>query len=285
MEKQFSTKSGYAILFLSLLMLVVGIGAFFLRTPLAIVGGFVLTLTSIIIMCGFLIIEPGESMAFILFGDYRGSSRNSGFFWANPFMTKKKVSLRAQNLNGAHLKVNDLNGNPIEIAAVVVWQVKDNAKAIFAVEDYKNYVSIQSEAAVRHMANRFPYDSSEDTHESLTLRGGGDQVSELLVQELNERLAQAGIEVTEARLSHLAYAPEIASAMLQRQQASAIVSARKLIVEGAVGMVEMALERLNEKQIVHLDEERKAAMVSNLLVVLCSERAATPVVNTGTLHP
>jgi regulator of protease activity HflC (stomatin/prohibitin superfamily) len=225
MEKSYQVQSGYPIMFLGIALLL-SIGLIFTGSLIWIVVGVVGFLVGCVVLSGVLIIEPGQSVAFILFGEYKGSCRQSGFFYANPFLTKKKVSLRAQNLNGAHLKVNDLHGNPIEIAAVVVWQVKDNAQAIFAVEDYKNFVSIQSEAAVRHMANSYPYDQGEEVTDQLTLRDGGDLVAAQLVNELNERLAQAGIEVTEARLSHLAYAPEIASAMLQRQQAAAIVAAR-----------------------------------------------------------
>ncbi|WP_462265350.1 SPFH domain-containing protein [Mucilaginibacter sp.] len=238
----------------------------------------------IFVLPGLIIVNPNESKVLTLFGKYTGTVKQDGFFWVNPFTTKTKISLRANNLNGQQLKVNDKIGNPIEIAAVIVWQVKDTAKASFAVENYVQYVNIQSEAAVRHLANMFPYDNFEDETATITLRGGADQVSQMLEQELNERLARAGIDVLEARISHLAYAPEIATAMLQRQQASAIIAARRLIVEGAVGMVEMALERLSEKNIVELDEERKAAMVSNLLVVLCGERSVSPVVNTGTLY-
>ncbi|WP_240755159.1 SPFH domain-containing protein [Pedobacter sp. SYP-B3415] len=220
-----------------------------------------------------------------LFGKYVGTVKSDGFFCVNPFTVKKRVSMRANNLNGQQIKVNDKLGNPIEIAAVVVWQVKDTAKATFAVENYMQYVAIQSEAAVRHLANLFPYDNFEDEEATITLKDGAEKVSALLESELAERLERAGIDVLEARLSHLAYAPEIAGAMLQRQQATAVVAARKQIVEGAVGMVEMALARLSEKGIVELDEERKAAMVSNLLVVLCGERNVSPVVNAGTLYP
>ncbi|RYZ98634.1 MAG: SPFH domain-containing protein [Sphingobacteriaceae bacterium] len=233
---------------------------------------------------GFIVVNPNESRVLTLFGKYVGSIKQDGFFWVNPLTTKRKVSLRAFNLNGQQLKVNDKMGNPIEIAAVIVWKVKDTASAVFAVENYLQYVNIQSEAAVRHLANSFAYDNMEDENAAITLRGGAEQVSILLEEELNERLERAGIEVLEARISHLAYAPEIAHTMLQRQQASAIISARKLIVEGAVGMVEMALTKLSEKNIVELDEERKAAMVSNLLVVLCGDRSVSPVVNTGTLY-
>lgn len=233
---------------------------------------------------GFIIVNPNESKVLTLFGKYVGTVKADGFFWVNPLTVKKQLSLRARNLNGQQLKVNDKMGNPIEIAAVIVWQVADTAKASFAVENYLQYVNIQSEAAVRHLANTFAYDNIEDESAEITLRDGAEKVNTMLEAELNERLSRAGIEVIEARISHLAYAQEIASAMLQRQQASAVISARKLIVEGAVGMVEMALDRLSEKDIVALDEERKAAMVSNLLVVLCGDRNVQPVVNTGTLY-
>jgi regulator of protease activity HflC (stomatin/prohibitin superfamily) len=211
--------------------------------------------------------------------------KRNGFFWANPFYVKKKITLRARNLNGEKLKVNDRAGNPIEIAAVVVWQVEDTFKASFDVDDYEHYVIVQSEAAVRHLAGSYPYDTFEDhAEETLTLRAGAEQVNEVLEVELAERFQRAGIKVVEARLSHLAYAPEIAEAMLRRQQAAAVVAARTEIVNGAVSMVEMALDKLSEKQVITLDEERKAAMVSNLLVVLCSESSASPVVNAGTLY-
>jgi regulator of protease activity HflC (stomatin/prohibitin superfamily) len=237
-----------------------------------------------LLLPGFIVVNPNESKVLTLFGSYIGSVKKDGFYWVNPFAVKRKLSLRAFNLNGQQLKVNDGVGNPIEIAAVIVWQVKDTAKAIFAVDNYAQYVNIQSEAAVRHLANSFPYDNFEDESANVTLRDGADKVSIMLEKELNDRLERAGIEVLEARISHLAYAPEIANAMLQRQQASAIIAARKLIVEGAVSIVEMALDRLSEKNIVELDEERKASMVSNLLVVLCGERAVSPVINTGTLY-
>jgi regulator of protease activity HflC (stomatin/prohibitin superfamily) len=241
-------------------------------------------LSSLLLLPGFIINDPNEAKVLTLFGKYVGTVKADGFFWVNPLTAKKKVSLKARNLNGHQIKVNDKLGNPIEIAAVVVWQVQETAKASFAVEDYQQYVTIQSEAAVRHLANIFPYDNFEDEEATITLKDGAEKVSSLLESELSERLARAGIQVMEARISHLAYAQEIASAMLQRQQATAVIAARKLIVEGAVGMVEMALERLSEKNIVELDEERKAAMVSNLLVVLCGDRNVQPVVNTGTLY-
>jgi len=281
-EKIISPMSGYFAFVSFLILLAVGIfglvSEFFSLAIIAFIIDFVL------IVPGLVIVNPNESKVLTLFGNYVGTVKHDGLFWVNPLTVKKKVSLRAFNLNGQQLKVNDAVGNPIEIAAVIVWQIKDTAKAIFAVENYSAYVNIQSEAAVRHLANTFPYDNIEDETATITLRGGAEQVSHLLEKELNERLDRAGIEVVEARISHLAYAPEIAHTMLQRQQASAIISARRLIVEGAVGMVEMALTKLSEQKIVELDEERKAAMVSNLLVVLCGDRSVNPIVNTGTLY-
>ena len=243
-----------------------------------------LILVSLFIIKGFIIINPNEAIVLVLFGNYSGTIKDSGFHWINPFYLRTLISLKARNLNGQSLKVNDKIGNPVEIAAVIVWQVEDTAKAIFEVDDYKKYVNIQSEAAVRHLAGICPYDNFEEENADITLRGGAEKVNILLENELNERLAPAGIKVIEARISHLAYAQEIAGAMLRRQQATAVVAARRLIVEGAVGMVEMALAKLSEREIVHLDEERKAAMVSNLLVVLCGDKEVNPVVNTGTLH-
>jgi regulator of protease activity HflC (stomatin/prohibitin superfamily) len=281
-EKIINAPSGYLTFVIFLLLLGVTGVCIFEQKPVtaAIIG----IIDFALVLPGLVIVNPNESKVLTLFGKYVGTVKKDGFFWVNPFTIKKKVSLRAFNLNGQQLKVNDSVGNPIEIAAVIVWQIKDTANAVFAVENYLQYVNIQSEAAVRHLANSFPYDNIEDENASITLRGGAEQVSILLEKELNERLDRAGIEVLEARISHLAYAPEIAHTMLQRQQASAIISARRLIVEGAVGMVEMALQRLSEKNIVDLDEERKAAMVSNLLVVLCGDRSVNPVVNTGTLY-
>ena len=243
-----------------------------------------LILVSLFIIKGFIIINPNEAIVLVLFGNYSGTIKDSGFHWINPFYLRTLISLKARNLNGQSLKVNDKIGNPVEIAAVIVWQVEDTAKAIFEVDDYNKYVNIQSEAAVRHLAGICPYDNFEEENADITLRGGAEKVNILLENELNERLAPAGIKVIEARISHLAYAQEIAGAMLRRQQATAVVAARRLIVEGAVGMVEMALAKLSEREIVHLDEERKAAMVSNLLVVLCGDKEVYPVVNTGTLH-
>lgn len=280
-EKPTTSISGYIAFFIFLVTSAFAIFGLFAENPVIVVLG---ALFSLLILKGLTIINPNDSKVLTLFGEYIGTVRKDGFFWVNPFAVKRKVSLKARNLNGHKMKVNDKLGNPIEIAAVTVWMVKDTAKALFAVDDYIQYVQVQSEAAVRHLANLFAYDNFEDEEATITLKDGAQQVSQMLERELNERLERSGIEVIEARITHLAYAPEIASAMLQRQQATAVVAARKQIVEGAVGMVEMALERLSEKEIVQLDEERKAAMVSNLLVVLCGEKSVSPVVNAGTLY-
>jgi len=266
------------VLAASIASVIVGINTGF---QLIIVGA-VLFVMWIILICGFFTLQPNEAAAILLFGAYKGTVKKSGWHWANPFYTKKKISLRSRNLNGEKIKVNDEMGNPIEIATVVVWRVENTAEALFDVENYVDYVQTQSESALRHLAGLYPYDTNDETE--ISLRGSANEVSEALKMELQERLDKAGVTVDEARLSHLAYAQEIAAAMLQRQQASAIIAARQKIVEGAVGMVEMALNMLNENGIVELDEERKAAMVSNLLVVLCGDRAAQPVVNTGTLY-
>jgi regulator of protease activity HflC (stomatin/prohibitin superfamily) len=287
-EKTLLPKSGYLQLLVSLVLLVGAIFCFVQQKHnpgnLYWLPGLLLTVAWLLHLPGFLIVNPNESMVMVLFGTYKGTVKEFGFFWANPFYTKKKVSLRAMNQNGEKLKVNDKVGNPIEIAAVLVWQVADTSKASFAVDNYVKYVETQSEAAVRSLAGTYPYDEFELEGAEITLRGNAPLVNEELEKQLSERLERAGVEVIEARISHLAYAPEIAGAMLQRQQASAVVAARHKIVEGAVGMVEMALEQLSQKQVVELDEERKAAMVSNLLVVLCSDRAASPVVNAGSLY-
>ncbi|HMH32484.1 MAG TPA: SPFH domain-containing protein, partial [Puia sp.] len=227
---------------------------------------------------------PNQTAVCTFFGKYVGTVKDNGLLFVNPFYQKQRLSLRTNNFESAKLKVNDKMGNPIEIAAIIVWQVSDTYKATFDVTNYDQYVKIQSESAVRHLATTYPYDQLEDEHAGITLRDGGEKVTAMLESELADRLSASGIVVKEARISHLAYAPEIAGAMLQRQQATAIVAARFKIVEGAVGMVELALEQLSKKQIVQLDEERKAAMVSNLMVVLCGEKAATPVLNTGTLY-
>lgn len=235
----------------------------------------------IFLTAGFFVLQPNVAGVIILFGVYKGTIKDSGWYWGNPFFTKKKVSQRVRNLNMEKLKVNDAMGNPIEIASVVVWKVENAAQATFDVENYTDYVSIQSESALRHLAGLYPYDITDDVHK-ISLRGGSEDVSDALKKELQARLAQAGVVVQEARISHLAYAPEIAAAMLQRQQASAIIAARSKIVEGAVGMVQMALNMLSEKEIVVLDDDKKANMVSNLLVVLCSERGTQPMINTTT---
>ena len=252
--------------------------------PFMVGAGVILLIISFFLMKGLMIIQPNHSRVLNLFGKYAGTVKHNGWFFVNPFYTTENISLRSQNLESAKLKVNDKMGNPIEIAAVIVWQVGETYKAAYDVVNYKEYVVRQSEAAVRHLANSFPYDNLEDPVADITLRGGGEKVNGILENELLERLTPAGIIIKEARISHLAYAAEIAGAMLQRQQATAIVAARTKIVEGAVGMVEMALELLSKKDIVVLDEERKAAMVSNLMVVLCGERGAQPVLNTGTLY-
>ena len=281
-EKITNPPSGYLAFFLFLILLLAAGLCFRQHAPFW--GILTVLIDFILVLPGLIIVNPNDSKVLTLFGKYTGTVKQDGFFWVNPFSTKKTVSLKAYNLNGQQIKVNDKIGNPIEIAAVIVWQTKDTAKALFAVENYVQYVNIQSEAAVRHLANSFPYDNFEDETAAITLKDGADIVSDLLEKELNTRMERAGIAILEARISHLSYAPEIASAMLQRQQASALISARKLIVEGAVGMVEMALAKLSEKGIVELDEERKAAMVSNLLVVLCGERNVAPVINAGTLY-
>ncbi len=285
--------SGISRLLLGLLMLpasiaLIPIGAalcnqrmVYLGLPLILLGVVGIP-TSILVFRGLVLVNPNQSKVVLLFGKYVGTLRQAGFFWVNPFTVRRVVSLRAHNFNSDKLKVNDLRGNPIEIGAVVVWRVRDTAQAAFDVEDYESYVEVQTESALRHLASTHPYDSPHDTETSL--RGSSEQVNQELQQELEQRLQMAGIEVLEARLSHLAYAAEIAGAMLQRQQAEAIIDARTRIVEGAVGMVQMALEQLHAQGVVSLDEERKAQMVSNLLVVLCSERGTQPVVNTGTLY-
>jgi regulator of protease activity HflC (stomatin/prohibitin superfamily) len=246
--------------------------------------GFWVTVATLDGVCfaGLTVVNPNEARVVVLFGRYQGSLKEAGFWWVNPLTSRRKVSLRVRNFESSKLKVNDHDGNPIEIAAVVVWRVVDTAEAVFNVDDYEHFVHVQSEAAVRNLATSYPYDAHQEGQVSLRMSAG--EINERLKHEIQERLAQAGIEMIEARISHLAYAPEIANAMLRRQQASAIIAARQKIVEGAVGMVEMALESLSVKHVVELDEERKAAMVSNLLVVLCSDHYAQPVVNTGSLY-
>ncbi len=289
-EQDLQPKSGWMFLIIGLVVIAViiwlvvsGIMVSIQRgNPIGFyVPAIIIGVCNIVFMTGLFILNPNQAGAYVLFGHYQGTVKQSGFCWRNPFTTVKKISLRSRNLNGEKLKVNDHNGNPIEIAAVVVWKVKDTAQALFEVDDYEEYVETQSEAAIRHLAGRYPYDSEEE--EEISLRQGTDEVNVQLMGELQERLAKAGVEIEEARISHLAYAAEIAGAMLRRQQAQAVIAARKLIVQGAVSMVELALLQLSEKQVVDLDEDRKAAMVSNLLVVLCGEEHAQPIVNTGTL--
>lgn len=289
MEKIFKPVNGYLALILSLLFLAGSIAGVVSgiqnESPAAAVTALICIIVSIIIWKGLIIIHPNHARVFNFFGRYVGTAKENGLFFANPLYTSIKLTQRAQNLAMPTLKVNDKMGNPIEIAAVLVWQIHDTYKAAYEVADYMAYVRTQSESALRILATSFAYDNIEDETANTTLRGGGDKVNELLEHELTQRLSKAGIVIKEARISHLAYAPEIAGAMLQVQQASAIVAARSKIVEGAVGMVEMALELLNKKQIVELDEEKKAAMVSNLMVVLCAEKSAQPVLNAGTLYP
>jgi regulator of protease activity HflC (stomatin/prohibitin superfamily) len=282
-ESKTTVISGYGMLAAGIVFLGLAIGMGVLNIVSVTIIALII---SILIFSGLFTVNPNDAKVMVLLGKYAGSVRENGFFWANPFFIKKKISLRARNLSGQKLKVNDKFGNPIEIAAVIVWQVADSFKASFEVDNYEQYVIIQSEAAVRHLAQSYPYDSFADewNEEMLTLRSSTDQVNKVLENELTERLSRAGVRIIEARLSHLAYAAEIAEAMLRRQQATAVVAARTRIVQGAVGMVELALNKLSERNLVELDEDRKAAMVSNLLVVLCSESAASPVINTGTLY-
>lgn len=280
-EKTYSPMSGYLMLLVVLILIVFPVlGMIFMKMFLLAI---VLAL-GIFLSIGFLIVNPNESSVLVLFGAYKGTVKKNGFFWVNPFFTRKRISLRARNLDSEAIKVNDKLGNPIMIGIVLVWKVENTFKAAFEVDDYNHFVDIQTEAAIRKLAGHYPYDNFDDEEADITLRSGGEEVNEALEQEIAERLAIAGINVLEARISYLAYASEIAGAMLRRQQATAIVAARAKIVEGAVSMVDMALEQLSEKEIVDLDEEKKAGMVSNLMVVLCSDRDASPVINTGTLH-
>jgi regulator of protease activity HflC (stomatin/prohibitin superfamily) len=251
-------------------------------TPLPVVGLSLALILNAFLFAGLFIVNPNEGRVLQLFGDYVGTAKTAGLRWANPLFTKKRISLRVRNFESTRLKVNDHEGNPIEIASVVVWKVVDTAEAVFEVDDYQNFVKVQTEAAVRNLATRYKYDAHEE-HE-ISLRGNTADVAEHLKKEIQDRLARAGVEVMESRISHLAYAPEIAQAMLQRQQAGAIIAARSRIVEGAVGMVQMALDMLSQREILDLDNERKATMVSNLLVVLCGEKSMQPVINTGSLY-
>ncbi|HUD72371.1 MAG TPA: SPFH domain-containing protein [Dongiaceae bacterium] len=285
-ESERRAVSGFAALALLLLLLAAsGYGLVQGATgddkPL-ILGSILVAILTLVGLGGLFVVNPNEGRVLQLFGSYVGTVRQPGLRFANPFYSKRRISLRVRNFESSHLKVNDTEGNPVEIAAVVVWRVVDTAEACFEVDNYENYVHVQSEAALRNLATSYPYDAHDE--KQMSLRGNTGQIADHLKREIQERLAKAGVEVIEARISHLAYAPEIASAMLQRQQAGAIIAARQRIVDGAVGMVEMALERLDRNKVVSLDAERKAAMVSNLLVVLCGERAAQPVLNTGTLY-
>lgn len=283
MEKITKPSSGYLWLMVTLTSLAAAVFCLTQDFPYPIVGGVLMVLT-LISIGGFFIVDPNKAMVLLLFGAYKGTVKANGFFWVNPFMTKKKISLRVRNFENKPLKVNDKIGNPVMIGTIVVWQVEDTFKTSFDVEDYENFVHLQTDAAVRKMAGLYCYDNFDDNHNEVTLRSGVEEVNHSLEKEIAERLLQAGIKVIEARISNLAYAAEIASAMLQRQQATAIVAARQKIVEGAVGMVEMALADLKMKDIIEFDQEKKAAMVSNLMVVLCSDRSASPVVNVGTLN-
>jgi regulator of protease activity HflC (stomatin/prohibitin superfamily) len=281
-EKQISSASGFIFIALCIVSMILGV--YLIKELIQSILGILLIIIGLLCLMGLTIINPNEAAVVTFFGKYQGTIKTNGLRWVNPLFLKKKISLRARNLNGQKLKVNDKMGNPIEIAAIVVWRVNDTAKASFEVDNYISFVDIQSEAAVRKLAVTYAYDNNEDENATIYLRDSSGEISQVLEAELHERLELAGIEVIEARISHLAYASEIAGAMLQRQQASAVVAARKQIVEGAVGMVEMALAKLSEKNIVDLDEERKAAMVSNLLVVLCGEHNVTPIVNTGSIY-
>jgi len=285
-EKQTFAPNGFAVLGTCLILVLASIGGIIVgaegKVPLVVIAGVLVLLASLICLGGFFMVQPNQGAVMQFFGSYVGTVKDPGLRWANPFYSKRKISLRVRNFETAKLKVNDHVGNPIEIAAVVVWKVVDTAQATFQVENYVNFVEVQSEAALRNLASGYAYDAHAAGE--ISLRSHTDEVADRLRKEIQARLAKAGVEVEEARISHLAYAPEIAGAMLRRQQAAAVVAARQKIVEGAVGMVEMALDLLSKNKIVELDPERKAAMVSNLLVVLCGEHEAQPVVNTGSGH-
>lgn len=299
--------NGFVMLLIHLLVLpaIIALGFWYCTTVTCIISA-LLCLIWFILLLGYIQLEPNEARIMIFFGKYQGTFKDTGFFWVNPFLDKKKLSLRARNLDVEPIKVNDKIGNPILIGLVLVWKLKDTYKAMFEIDAqtmaasgnqvtignvvanrmnaFENFVKIQSDAALRQVAGQYAYDDNDSNTKELTLRSGGEEINEQLEQKLNERLAMAGMEIVEARINYLAYAPEIAAVMLRRQQATAIISAREKIVEGAVSMVKMALDKLSEEEIVELDEDKKAAMVSNLLVVLCADEAAQPVVNTGTLH-
>ncbi|MBP6978087.1 MAG: SPFH domain-containing protein [Lentimicrobiaceae bacterium] len=280
-EKLYTPVSGYLGLFVAFLLIGVPIALLILYKPLWLIAVLVV---GIFCLVGLMVVNPNESSVLVLFGKYVGTVKKNGFFWVNPFFSRKKISLRARNLNSEPIKVNDKIGNPIMIGIVLVWKVENTFKAAFGVDDYSHFVDIQSEAAIRKLAGHYPYDNFDDEQAEITLRSGGEDVNAALERELQERLDLAGINVMESRISYLAYASEIAGAMLRRQQATAIVAARQKIVEGAVSMVEMALAQLSKKEIITLDHDQKAAMVSNLMVVLCADKDTTPVVNAGTIH-
>ena len=302
-EKRAREKNGWVMLAVEILLIAAGIamfafGAIYVNDipafAVLMVGGMVVLIISIIMLCGFKTLQPNESYVFTLFGKYYGSLKRDGFFWVNPFCSAvnparatmgvaKKISLKAMTLNNEKQKVNDEEGNPIEISVVVIWRITNTARAVFNVDNYMAYLSTQCDAAIRQVARQYPYDVSSNGDEK-SLRGSSQEIADIMCRELQKKTEDAGISIEEVRITHLAYAPEIASAMLQRQQAAAVIDARQKIVEGAVGMVEMALSKLNENDIVELDEERKAAMVSNLLVVLCGNKDAQPIVNSGTLY-
>ncbi len=292
-EKTIHLASGWGMLAFNLMLLLGVAPLLFIsgaltaeRTPVVgaplIILAVLTVIGTIVSLNGHVTLQPNEAVLYTLFGSYVGTARESGFWWANPFRTKRKLSLRARNFESTKLKVNDKQGNPIEIATVVVWRIEDTAEACFDVDNYETFVKVQSESALRHLANSYAYDHGEE--QEITLRSGYDEVSQALKKELQERLDKAGVHIDEARLTHLAYAPEIAQAMLRRQQAEAVIAARQKIVHGAVSMVDMALRELGEKNVIHLDEDKKASMISNLLVVLCGESEVHPVVNTGTLY-
>jgi regulator of protease activity HflC (stomatin/prohibitin superfamily) len=283
MKQEFTVKpfSGYLAVLVAILLLGGAIAGFYYQI---IWLGFLFTLLFVFTVIGLTIVYPNGSCVMVLFGAYKGTIRENGFFWVNPFFMKRRLSLRARNFDSEPIKVNDKIGNPIKIGFVLVWRVSETYKAAFEVDDYQHFVLVQSDAALRKLAGLYPYDNLEDHEAVMTLRSGGEEVNDELEREIRERLVIAGIEVIEARINYIAYAEEIANAMLRRQQATAVVAARFKIVEGAVSMVQMALEQLSDKNIVELDEDKKAAMVSNLMVVLCGDKDATPVVNTGTLH-
>jgi len=279
-EKKYKGTNGYLMLTVVLLLLAGSIAGI-------ITHHFILLLFIVVVIflsIGFVIVNPNQSCVLVLFGSYQGTIKNYGFFWVNPFFTKQKISLRARNFDSDPIKVNDKVGNPIKIGLVLVWKVEDTFKAAFQVDDFQHFVLVQSEAALRKLAGVYPYDNFEDEEADLTLRSGGEQINRELEEEVSERLELAGIHVIEARINYIAYAEEIAQAMLRRQQATAVIAAREKIVEGAVGMVEMALKQFEGKDVIDLDSESKAAMVSNLMVVLCSEEGASPVINAGTLN-